>query len=174
MRRISEGDAETFKKHSFPCPPGRPRVPIAASERIEFYDFRCHRHDGGGACTEAKARRRNADTLCVIERSQRPRTPQLLAIRACKLTRQSSQKRHRGPLLCNGHAKSLYCVRVRPAHRERASINDEIGRGALRPPPSPEGQNRVEGVTILETPGPDDGFIDSTRNSCWGADCIVL
>ena len=77
LRRISEGDAETVKKHSFPCPPERPRVPIAASERIEFYVFQCPTHDGGGACTEAKARRRNADTLCVIERSQRRRTAQL-------------------------------------------------------------------------------------------------
>ena len=163
MARISEGDAETFKKDTFSGPPGRHRVPIAASERKEFYDFRCHRHGGGGACTEAKATRRNAEALCVIERSRRLRTTQLYAIRACKLTQQSSQKRNRRLLFCNGHAKSLYCVSVRTAHRESARKNHKIEQGAPRPPPSPERQKRVEGVTIRETPGTGDGFIDSTR-----------
>ena len=111
---------------------------------------------------DATPRCRNAEALCVIERPRRLRTTQLYAIRACELTQQSTQKRQRRPLLRNAHPKSLYCVRVRPAHRETASTNDEIGRGAPRPPPSPEGQNRVEGVTILETPGRDDGFIDFT------------
>ena len=114
---------------------------------------------------DATPRSRNAEALCVIERSRRLRTTQLYAIRACELTQQSTQKRQRRPLLRNAHPKSLYCVTVRTAHRDTASNNDEMERGAPRPPPSPEGQNRVEGVTILETPVRDDGFIDFTRKS---------
>ena len=147
---------------------------MAASERKAYYDFRCRSPGDGGACQEAKARRRNAEALCVIERSRRPRTTQLYAIRACKLAQHSSQKQHTRPLLRNGHAKSVYCMRVRIAHRQTASDNQKIERAARRPPPSPARQNRLEGVTILETPGPDDGFIDSIRISCWGADCSVL
>ena len=164
-----------MSKRNFLKPPmTSPSADRSVPKFEEFYDFRCRRPGDGGACQDAKARRRNVEALCVIERSRRPRTTQLYAIRACKLAQHFNQKRHRRPLLRNAHPKSLYCVRVRTAHRQTASNNHKIERGARRPPPSPARQNRVEGVTILETPGPDDGFIDSTRNSCWGVDCSVL